>query len=142
MTHGQHDIVHTVEDLARIVVRVTDNGGETADRYTVYMADRDCLCMSGAPEWPQGVSMWAQYDPAVVAANVERGDCRDIHLTDLPPHVLTHTMGRINEGYRDWVASTGDGREACLDFVADEVHGLLGEEYVRDVLPTKETVDA
>ncbi len=67
------------------IYRVYDNGGETFDRYTVYLAGRGqvycgvrtCVMMSEKPTHPQGI---CQHGTGVVG----RHNGRKIGLADLP----------------------------------------------------------
>ena len=79
-----------LEGAPGYVLSVHDNGGKTADRYTVAFGGRlwdpamgsyvFILCMSGAPYHPQGVCMSGEIDSG------DRDRClgRKIRWTDLP----------------------------------------------------------
>ena len=109
----------TLENIDEFIVGCEDNKGETCDRYGVGFYGGDVLCMSGAPTYPQGVSMWAQ---GGVDGEGEHG----IDFEDLPEHIQAHTVARVNECYRDWAAGMrqhGHGNDALLDILRDE-YGL------------------
>jgi hypothetical protein len=81
------------------VIGIWDNGGETADRYTValdpkvYSANPGralMLGMSGAPSHPQGVSQFSE------------GQCgphlgKRISWAKLPEHIRAHVAARLRE---------------------------------------------
>ena len=88
-------------------VRCYDNGGKTADRYTVLFEDlpdpeglperkvrpygpRQSLSLSSAPSHPQGVSMWAAAKPGPWLG-------RRIPFADLPLNVQQHIIARVTE---------------------------------------------
>jgi hypothetical protein len=65
---GTEGYVHNPKELRLLcarsidIVKIYDNGGETFDRYTIYLGDEmdgkyDCLCMSNDPLSPNGVCM-------------------------------------------------------------------------------------
>jgi hypothetical protein len=90
------------EDLSDYLFRIVDNGGSSADRYTVVFSDGSYLGMSGSPTHPQGVSMWGEgIDPQVLEDWVEEGSAIDLALGDLPPHLVQHILDRNNEGLED-----------------------------------------
>jgi hypothetical protein len=129
------DLIQSAAEFARVVARVIDNEGETADRYAVYFVEGDVLSMSGAPIHPQGFSQWGSYEPDVVDQNVERGPDRDIGLYDLPPDLLAHAIVRYNDGMRETLLyglDEGDTRERILERMATQFD-LVGD-FRRDVL--------
>lgn len=86
------------------VFRIVDNGGATADRYTVQFCDGDALCLSDSPSHPLGVSQWAEgIDPATLAAWVETGEAVDLRLGDLPGNVQGHILARVNQAFGDFL---------------------------------------
>jgi hypothetical protein len=92
------------EELSEFLFRIVDNGGSTADRYTVVFSDGSYLGMSGSPTHPQGVSMWGEdIDPQVLEDWVEDGSAIDLALGDLPPHLIQHILDRNNEGVADFL---------------------------------------
>lgn len=116
-----------VEALAAsgYLFRITDNGGATADRYTVVFCDGDYLGMSGDPSNPQGVSLWGEgIDVASLAERVENGEEIDLTFGDLPDHIRSHVLYRINQGFADFVQSeeAADSRGAAQEF-----EGLLDQ---------------
>jgi hypothetical protein len=100
-------LFETLEQLARseYLFRITDNGGETCDRYTVVFSDGDFLTLSGSPSHPQGVSLWGeQIDLHGLQEAVEDGAQVDLALGDLPPNVAAHVLSRLNEAWRDFLS--------------------------------------
>ena len=83
-------------------IRVFDNGGKTADRYTVLL-DEDGYGMSEDANMPNGVcmSIWGEYVP---------GQDREIVLGELPKGTL---VAIIN----------------ILSGMADGLEGEIGREY-------------
>lgn len=99
-------VFQSPEDLSGYLFRIVDNGGSTADRYTVVFSDGSYIGMSGAPTHPQGVSMWGEdIDPATVEGWVENGEAVDLALGDLPEDLIRHILDRNNEGLRDFLES-------------------------------------
>lgn len=101
-------LFESMSDLARsgYVFRIQDNGGSSADRYTVAFCDGDHLALSRNPSHPQGVSLWGQgIDPAAMAAWAEDGEAVDLALGDLPGNVAAHLLARVNQGWADFLAA-------------------------------------
>lgn len=78
--------------------RVFDNGGETVDRYTVFLADDPELGGLGLSDDPahaqHGFSQWSDFDPEVIEkTNTE------ISFDQLPANVQAHVIDRfgVNE---------------------------------------------
>lgn len=112
-------LFETLDDLKPFIFRITDNGGESADRYTVITCDGDYYGMSGAPFHPQGVGMSGEgIDVQGVADRVEAGVERDLRWIDLPEACQRCVMGGLNEGFRDYLESApaAGSRDAALDF--------------------------
>lgn len=103
------DLFPTVADLAEsgYVFRIQDNGGASADRYTVVFSDGDYLALSAYPSHPShGVSLWGEnINPQFLADWQEEGEAVDLALGDLPAGLADHVRGRINEGWRDFLES-------------------------------------
>ena len=89
------------KDAPTYVLACYDNGGKTADRYTVIFGapiwsasmgrDVPYLGMSEAPEHPQGFSQWGEMPSA------NRAACgRHIAWNDLPVHIRLHVKARAN----------------------------------------------
>lgn len=92
------------EDMSEYLFRIVDNGGSSADRYTVVFCDGSYLSMSGSPTSPQGVSMAGEdIDPQVLQDWVESGEAVDLALGDLPKHLVDHILFRNNEGIEDFL---------------------------------------
>lgn len=65
------------------VIKITDNGGKTIDRYTVYFESKYMLMMSHNPQSPQGVCMsdtWKQ-------DFIDNDDGKELEFDDLPQRV-------------------------------------------------------
>lgn len=123
------DLFPDLKTLARseYLFRITDNGGATADRYTVATSDGDYLCMSGSPSHPQGVSMFGEgFDPEVFANNVEAETEIDLALGDLPENIQRHILARFNQGFEDYLESleAGEGVPTSRE-AAEENEGLM-----------------
>lgn len=84
------------------VLAVYDNGGKTADRYTVLfgfpfwvpnMGRRvPYLSMSAYPTHPQGISMWGE-----MPSNNRDALGKHIRWTDLPPEIQKHVLSRCHD---------------------------------------------
>lgn len=73
--------------------RVFDNGGETVDRYTVFLRnnpEEGALGLSENPSHPQGFSQWGDFDVEVVERNNT-----EISFNDLPRNVQAHVLDRF-----------------------------------------------
>lgn len=120
--------------LAGHLFRIMDNGGASADRYTVLFSDGDALCLSGSPSHPQGVSMWAEgMDPATCEEWAETGAAVDLGFFDLPEHIRAHVLARVNEAWRDCLESIEAGgnvpTERAAAFPNEGTH-LCGAEGI------------
>lgn len=92
------------EDLGEYLFRITDNGGASADRYTVVFSDGDYLALSSYPSSPVGVSQSGEgIDVSGLAEKVEEGAEVDLALGDLEPHIVQHILERINESWHDFL---------------------------------------
>lgn len=99
-------LFETVEQMAAsgYVFRIVDNGGATADRYTVAFCDGSYLALSGAPTHPQGFSQSGDgLGPQYLSDAVESGTQVDLALGDLPRNIVEHIMHRNNEGFAHFV---------------------------------------
>jgi hypothetical protein len=93
-------------DLSDYLFRIVDNGGSSADRYTVAFSDGTYLALSSYPTHPQGVSISGEdLDPATLQEWVENGEAVDMALGDLPPHIVQHILDRNNQGFADFLES-------------------------------------
>jgi hypothetical protein len=104
---GAMNLFASVAELAAsdYVFRIQDNGGATADRYTVVFCDGDYLGMSSYPTHPQGVSMWGEgIDPQAMSEWLENEEAVDLALGDLPPKIAEHIVARVNQGWKDFLA--------------------------------------
>lgn len=81
------------------IFRITDNGGETYDRFTVTTCDGDAiLCTTG--------SICAHVERVDVqrdADDVEAGTARDLRWIDLDAGLRKRLLDDINSGFADWL---------------------------------------
>lgn len=134
------------EDLEGYLFRILDNGGATADRYTVVFSDGTFLNLSGSPTHPQGVSLSGDgMDPAVLREMVESGEAVDLALGDLPAHIVQHVIDRNNNGFQDfleaiercdpdcvaWDRETAEVNEGMHSDVGVGIYMTDGVYYVR-----------
>ena len=87
---------------------VLDNGGETADRYTVFYRSNgwapwcDYFALSDRPDDPQGVSMcgeiWPGYCSAGEMLRTFSHVGRRVRFSALPENVRAHVLYRLKEG--------------------------------------------
>ncbi len=112
-------------DLGGYLFRITDNGGATADRYTVIFSDGDYLGLSGSPSHPQGFSQWGEsIDVANVAERVEEGEEVDLSWGCLPEQVRGHILSRLNEGWADYLATLEAGKVPVSREAAEVNEGI------------------
>ena len=84
---------------------ITDNGGKTLDRYTVYFWDGDYLTLSENCDTPQGVSQTghlegiqnAAIEPAAQSNHIIFNNQKMINFFDLPENVQEHVIRRIKD---------------------------------------------
>jgi len=97
------------------VFRILDNGGATADRYTVIFSDGDYLAMSGSPSHPQGVSLTGEnIDLQGVCERVESGEEIDLALGDLPGGLAEHIRFRVNQGWEDFLEDVDENKPGAV----------------------------
>lgn len=122
------------KDLDDYLFRITDNGGSSADRYTVAFSDGSYLGLSSYPSHPQGISISGEaLDPEVMTDWVESGQAVDLALGDLPQPLINHILYRNNEGFGDFLerveakdpAAVAANRDAAE--VNDGLHTSSGE---------------
>ncbi len=138
------DVFEKPEDLSDYLFRIVDNGGSSADRYTVVFSDGSYLGMSGSPSHPQGVSMCGEdIDPATVQEWVDEGQAVDLALGDLPKHLVDHILFRNNEGLEDFLLAVenkephavsknrddAEANEGGYDTLGKGIY-LIGEQYM------------
>ncbi len=122
-----------VAELAKseYVFRITDNGGASADRYTVVFSDGGYLAMSGAPTHPQGVSLSGEnLDLQGLAERVESGEEIDLALGDLPEGLAEHILFRVNQGYMDFLEAMERGDSSAVAATREKAavnEGLLDQ---------------
>jgi len=100
----QQTLFTSSADLGEYLFRITDNGGATADRYTVAFSDGECLCLSSYPSHPQGVSQTSEFDPQALQDRIDDGTEIDLSWGDLPLDIRSHVLARLNEGFRDFLS--------------------------------------
>ena len=77
-------LFETLEDLKPFIFRIMDNGGATADRFTIVTCDGDYFAYSTDPCAPQGVGLTGEgIDPQVEMGRItkrrpEIGSCDDL----------------------------------------------------------------
>jgi len=119
----------TEKDLidSGFIFRITDNGGATCDRFTIITSDGDYFGSSGAPFHPQGFFQSGEgIDLQGVEDRIETGEERDIGWVDLPADVRRAVLGRLNDGFADWLASDGKDLPTSRDAVDYSTAGLTG----------------
>ncbi len=92
------------ESAPEFVLACYDNGGKTADRYTVLIGGSlhfdalnekrlvQYLGMSGSPEHPQGFSQWGEMP------SYNRAACgKHVRWLDLPAHIRAHVVSRCTQ---------------------------------------------
>lgn len=113
------NLFESLDDLKPFIFRITDNGGESADRFTVTTCDGDYYAMSAAPFHPQGVGMTGEgIDVQYQADGVEAGTLHDLRWVDLPADCQRCVMDGLNRGFADYLESApvAADRNAALDF--------------------------
>lgn len=88
-----------LQDAPEYVLACYDNGGKTADRYTVMFGGSlwypemgrkvFYLGMSGAPTHPQGFSQWGE-----MPADNRPSSREHVRWLDLPEHIRAHVIAR------------------------------------------------
>jgi len=92
-------VFESPSNLSEYLFRITDNCGQSADRYTVLFSDGSYLALSSYPTHPQGVSIsGGEMGAEVMAEWVENGEAVDVALGDLPPSIVDHIVFRANQG--------------------------------------------
>lgn len=80
-----------------IIHSIYDNGGETMDRYSVFLETinknglHDCIGLSDNPSHPQGFSQYCMGEPGP-------HNGREIGFFDLPVNVQQHILSRLQGG--------------------------------------------
>jgi hypothetical protein len=117
--------------------RVFDNGGETVDRYTVFLADDPELGGLGLSDDPahaqHGFSQWGEFDPDVVS----RKDV-EIAFDELPRNVQAHVIDRfgVNEDFDQTDEDILEEVIFCvlheeLDTAKELMQGLIADKVSR-----------
>ncbi len=89
-------------------MRAYDNGGRTADRYSVTMPDGDVLSMSSSPSHPQGVCTYL--------GEGTEPDGVEIPFEQLPQACRDQVAGELLSFYRDLTDRSNDA-EADTDWM-------------------------
>jgi hypothetical protein len=125
-------VFDTPADLGEYLFRITDNGGETIDRYTVTFSDGDYFGLNKAPTHPQGFSQSGEgISPQVQAEWVEEGSQVDLALGDLPEGLAEHIMYRLNESMQNFLdaVEANDPSAVADDRDAASVHEGLSNSF-------------
>lgn len=137
------NLFDTLDELKPFVFRITDNGGRSADRWTVVTCDGDYYAMSSNPFSPLGVGMTGEdLDPCGMDSRVEDGEERDVRWIDLPSDCQRCVVDGLNSGFSDWLstfvppASRDDAVEngtahRLAGRIGEGVYGSDGEYHVR-----------
>ncbi len=102
-------LFETLDDMKPFVFCITDNGGATADRFTIVFSDGDYFNASMDPYSPQGVGMWGDGSaPKVdvlgsIKERVLEGKERFIRWADLPSKIQKGMIGTVNMGWEDFI---------------------------------------
>lgn len=100
------DLFPTYDTLKRYIFRITDNGGATADRFSIYLTDGDYFGSSESPSHPQGFFQSGEgFDPQHPAETVEAGTERDLRWFDLPASVRRAVRQTLNMACADWLST-------------------------------------
>lgn len=140
------DLFHTLDELKPFVFRITDNGGLTADRYTIVTCDGSYLSLSHNPYNALGVCLSGEgLDPSWIDKRVDSQIERDIRWIDLPKDCQRSFFDSMNEGYHDWVSSltvpedqadvTDISELSCIDRIGSGIYGIEGAYYVLNEEP-------
>lgn len=136
-------LFESLDDLKPFIFRITDNGGATADRFTIITCDGDYFGSCDTPNHPQGFFQSGEgIDLQGVADRIETGEEKDLRWIDLPAAVQRAVMGSLNEGFAYWLESFSPplSRNDVPDFQECEglserpgygVYGLPGAYRIR-----------
>ncbi|USM11451.1 hypothetical protein vBCbaSRXM_6 [Citromicrobium phage vB_CbaS-RXM] len=122
------NLFESMDEFKPYVFCVTDNGGETADRFTIVFTDGDYFNSSCNPTAPQGVGMHGDGSaPGVdVLGSIEErvlaGEERYIRWIDLPEAVRKIFPGTLNIGWEYWLSHDADCKDSRDE--ADTFEGL------------------
>jgi hypothetical protein len=143
MTQASHNDELFVEpkDLEGYLFRIVDNGGSSADRYTVVFSDGSYLALSSHPSHPQGVSISGdEIDPAVLQEWVETGRAVDLALGDLPERLVQHILSRNNQGFADFLAAVEAKAPpaVAIDRAGAEINDGIADSGCKGIYVTEE----
>lgn len=126
-------------DLGSYLFRITDNGGATADRYTVAFSDGSYLSLSSNPSSPMGISEWGEsIGPEFMAGAVDAGDEVDLALGDLPAGIVGHILARLNQGYGDLLQKIARGEGVASSRELAVVHEGSASDIGRGIYKVDE----
>lgn len=104
--------------------RITDNGGETQDRFTIVTCDGDYFASDETPFYPLGFFQSGEgIDVQGLSDRVEAGTEHDLRWIDLPADVRRAVMGRLNDGFADWLATGGENVPTSRRAVKEKFSG-------------------
>lgn len=84
--------------------RITDNGGDSVDRFTIMTCDGDYFASCTTPYHPQGFFQSGEgIDLQGVDERIEAGRDRDLRWIDLPADVQSAVIGSLNVGFSYWL---------------------------------------
>ncbi len=99
-------LFESLDDLKPFIFRITDNGGATADRFTIITCDGDYFGSCDTPNHPQGFFQSGEgIDLQGVDERIESGKERDLRWIDLPEAVQRAVIDSLNVGFADWIES-------------------------------------
>lgn len=128
-------LFESLDDLKPFIFRITDNGGATADRFTIITCDGDYFGSSINPNHPQGFFQSGEgIDVMGVDERCDSGEERDLRWIDLPEAVQRAVMDSLNNGFADWLEnfspplarSDAEDFQACYDLSKRPGHGVYG----------------
>lgn len=97
-------LFESLDDLKPFIFRITDNGGATADRFTIITCDGDYFGSCSTPYHPQGFFQSGEgIDVMGVDDRCDSGQERDLRWIDLPEAVQRAVMGSLNDGFSYWL---------------------------------------
>lgn len=138
------NLFESVEDLKEsgYLFRITDNGGETADRFTIITCDGDYFGSSADPFFPLG--FFQSGDSINLQAlddRIETGEERDLRWIDLPEDVRRATLGALNDGWRAYLERNRDQgtRRDAMKYVESGGAGIYRTKRGLFVIPAGDT---
>lgn len=110
------DMDHSYEEVSKIsevsqpseIQEIWDNGGETADRYTVFLTDGSAIGLSDDANMPNGFNMWVDALPGDHLGT-------QVQWTDLPDVVQQAVVNRLDSGVEADLNKQAAGNEYTGD---------------------------